>query len=272
MNPDTKPSTILIVDDDRTVIEQLFVHFRRRNYEPIATAKSAVVEQTLNSFKVDLILLDLRMEGLNGYDIIEMLRARKINVQLLIITSYWQSEKERLKQVGISYEDVIEKPFNDFAAIEARINSKLNKVMVPGEVWSDYEDQIYYQNKTKIVIIDDEKEICDILKEELACRKYDVKCFTKGDEALNYLLTNDCDIAIVDLQIPKVSGDRLIARMLKEKPRLKMVPITAAYEGEMTQLIANAGMDPGLLWRKPFDLAEIIEHIKVLATELGTLG
>lgn len=272
MNPDTKASTILIVDDDRTVIEQLLIHFRRRNYEPIATADSNIVEQTLKAFKVDLMLLDLRMEGLDGYDVLEKLRKQNINVPILIITAYYKSEKEHLEKVGISRDDVIDKPFQDFALIEERINKKLNKVVVPGEVGSDYENKIYLANRTKLVIADDEMDITDFLKELFEARQYQVKTFEKGDEALDYILKNECHVAIIDMKIPRVAGHYLIQRALQAKPNLKVIPFSAAYADELQEALREIGFDPTRLVTKPFDVPTLVEKVKVLATEAGTLG
>lgn len=267
-----KPSTILIVDDDKTVIEQLLAHFRRRNYEPIATANPTIVEQTLQNFRVDLILLDLRMERLNGYEVLKKLREQKISTPVLIITAYFKDEKEKLRTIGITDQDVIQKPFQDFSKIEAVINRKLNKVEVLGEVGSDYENEIYYDNKTKIVLVEDETELNEILKEILEERKYLVSIFTKGDQALEYILNNECHVLIVDMKLPGLGGEQLIQEALQKKPFLKILPISASYGPEVQQLLAKVGFDPKTLVSKPFDLPTLVEKVKVLATEAGTLG
>ena len=269
---DSKASTILIVDDDQAVIEQLVTHFRRRNYEPIATADPTIVEQTLNTFKVDLILLDLRMERLNGYDVLKKIRGRKLDIAILIITAYYKDEKERLKEVGITQEDVIEKPFRDFAKVEAQINKKLNKVVIPGEYYSDYENEIYLNNRTKMVLVDDEEEMIDMLKETLEPRNYDVHVFTKGDQALSYILNNECHIAIVDMKIPGLGGEEIIQKALQAKPDLKVIPFSGAYTKDMKEALSKVGFDPNKLVTKPFDIPILVEKIKVLATEVGTLG
>jgi len=59
-------------DRDRALV----TIFRRRGYEPIATANPSIVEQTLANFEVQLILLDLRMERLNGYDVLRIFGAK----------------------------------------------------------------------------------------------------------------------------------------------------------------------------------------------------
>lgn len=267
-----KPSTILIVDDDKAVIEQLLNHFRRRNTEPIATANPTIVEQTLDTFQVHLILLDLRMEGLDGYGVLKKLREKNITTPVLIITAYYKDEKKRLEEFGINPEDVIEKPIRDFKKIEAAINRKLNKVIATDEVGSDYENELYYDNRTKIVLVDDETELDDILKESFEARRYHVTVFTKGDEALEYIKNNECHVAIVDMKIPRLEGHKLIQQALQAKPELKIIPISAAYVKEMKELLASVGFDPERLVTKPFDLPTIVEQIKVLATEAGTLG
>ena len=268
----TKPSTILIVDDDKIVIDQLQTHFRRRNFEPIATANPTIMDQILEAFEVHLILLDLRMERLNGYDVLKRLHEKNIKIPVLIITAYYSDEKERLKAVGIGAEDVIEKPFRDFAKIETRINRKLNRVILPGQVDSDYENEIYFDNHTKLALIDDEVEINDILKETFEARQYQVSVFIRGDEGLNHLLNNECQVAIVDMKIPRLDGGQVIQQALKAKPDLKIIPISAAYAKEMRDILASIGFDPAKLVTKPFNLSLLVEQVKVLAAESGTLG
>lgn len=268
-----KVNTILIVDDDKTVIEQLVTHFRRRGYEPIATANPSIVEQTLANFEVQLILLDLRMEKLNGYDVLKNLRAKGIQTPVLIITAYYNDEKDRLREVGITAEDVIAKPFQDFGEIETRINKKLNRIVAPEEVYSEYEDEIYYNNRAKILIADDEEEITDLLKEMFEERKYEVVTFKDGNAALEHVKANpkDCHIALVDIAMPCIPGHQLIKEMLTINPEIKCIPMSAKYPNEVEEELRSIGFDPAKLITKPFKVPLLIETIKVAAVEAGVL-
>lgn len=267
-----KPSTILIVDDDKTVIEQLTTHFRRIGYETIATTNSIMIQRVFEGFEVNLMFLDLRMEGLNGYEVIQKLKEKNINVPLIIITAFYEDEKDKLAAIGITRNDVLEKPFRDFTKLEAAINTKLGKRSDAEESVNDYEDDIYYSNRTKVVLVDDESEITDMLSEVLEARQYQVKTFRRGDEAQEYLLKEDADLAIIDMKVPGVPGHELIQKVMTVKPTLKIIPVSAAYAREMKDLLSQVGFDSTKLVNKPFDLYHLIAKVKAMAIEAGTLG
>lgn len=265
-------STILIIDDEKQTVELLVSHFRRRNYEPIATVNPKIVEQTLQTYQVHLIIVDLRMEGRSGYEILESLRKRGIKIPVLIMTAYLDDEKERLAKLGITEEGVITKPFGDFSRAEALIAKALNKVVMPDEVGSEYEDSIYRRNKTELLLVDDEIVLNEILKEDFEARRYHVTVLTKGDKALEHIKNNHCHVAIIDMKIPGLAGHELIKEALRAKPELKVIPVSGAYVNEMRELLVSVGFDPEKLVTKPFNLETLIERVKVLATEAGTLG
>ena len=265
-------NTILIIDDEKQTIELLVSHFRRRNYEPIATVNPKIVEQTLQTYQVHLIIVDLRMEGRSGYDILESLRKQNSKIPVLIMTAYLDQEKERLAKLGVTEDDIIKKPFGDFSQAEALIGKALNKVVLPGEVDSEYEDRIYRKNKTELLLVDDETELIDILKESFEARRYHVTVFTRGDEALEHIKKKECHVAIIDMKIPRLDGTQLIKQALAIKPNLKIIPISAACASEMKELLAGIGFDPEKLVTKPFNLETLIEQVKVMATAAGSLG
>ncbi len=268
-----KKSTILIVDDEKQVVELLVTHFRRRNYQPIATVNPKVVEQTLKTFEVHLILVDLRMEKRSGYDIIESLRKQNINIPVLVMTAYLQDEKKNLEKLGITENQVIQKPFGDFSKAEALINKVLNKVLIPGEVGSEYEDRIYRNNRTKVLIVEDEREIAEMLAEELESKKYEVKIFVNGKAGLDYFVQNkdNVHIAIIDLALPGLSGDILIQEMLKLKPDIQIMPVSGHYASEIQHKLELINFPPEKLIVKPLHLEDFLEQVKVMAANAGTL-
>lgn len=266
-------NTILIIDDEKQVIELLSTHFRRRGYEPIATINPTIIEETLKAYHVHLIVLDLRMERRSGYDILENLRRQKITTPVLVMTAYLEDEKERLKSLGITECEVIKKPFGDFTEAEALINKTLNRTVMPDEVGSDYEDKIYRHNKASVMIVDDEVEIAECLVQTLESRRYKVKTFEKGKEALDYFKehVSEVDIAIIDMALPTLSGDLLIQEMLKLNPKVRIIPFSGGYAEEVREKLRKIQFDPKKLLTKPVHIEILIEQVKVLAAEAGLL-
>ena len=268
-----KTRTILIVDDDEVVIEQLSTHFRRIQYETIATSDPTIVDQTLDTFNVQLLLLDLRMERLNGYEVLKKIREKGHQTPVLIITAYFQDEQSRLAEMGVTEVDVIEKPFRDFKWIEEKIASKLEGG-APPSLENDYDDELYYENDTRIMIVDDEEEITEILAETLRERQYEVETFLDGKAALDYVQAGKpaCQIGIIDMVLPELMGHDLIAEILKVQPEMKFIPISAEYADEMKEKLEAVGYPSSKLISKPFDLPMLIEQIKLMAMDSKTLG
>lgn len=267
-------STILIVDDNPEVIEALTHDFRKRNYEPVATADPTVVMQKLRAVKVDLLVLDLKMSTMDGFQVLDLIRKEGIQVPTIIITGFAPEYRDQLKQRNIPREDIVMKPFGDYSEMEAAINRKLGKrpPAMPEEVGNEYEDPIYLENECKVVIVDDETEIIDMLREPLEQRNYQVHAFTRGDQALEAILAGDYHVAIIDLKVPGISGDELIQKLLVQKPSLKVILVTAFYPNEIRNRLQKAGIDLSQLMTKPFNLPLLIERVKTLAIQAGVLS
>ncbi|MFR5646535.1 MAG: response regulator [Bilophila wadsworthia] len=58
----------------------------------------------------------------------------------------------------------------------------------------------------KILLVEDDKEISEMLKNYLMAENYEVICATDGQEACNYFDSTDFSLVLLDLMIPKISG------------------------------------------------------------------
>lgn len=119
--------TILIVDDTDMNRFLLSRHLGRQGHN-IIEAKSGLEAITLlQDKKVDLVLLDVMMPGMNGYQVLEILKAdahfRDIPVVML---SAYEDEKSIVRCIELGAEDYLSKAFNP-VFLKARIESSLEK-------------------------------------------------------------------------------------------------------------------------------------------------
>jgi DNA-binding response OmpR family regulator len=110
-----------------------------------------------------------------------------------------------------------------------------------------------------VLIIDDERNMRDMLEIGLAQHGFDVLCAADGVEALNSLKTVQPDIIVLDVMMPKIDGVSLVPllRRLTESP-IVMLSARSDPQDKIAGLIAGAEDYVG----KPFDLAEIAARLR----------
>ena len=113
----------------------------------------------------------------------------------------------------------------------------------------------------KILIVDDEELIRNVIKEYSAMEGYKVTEAENGLEALELVKINDYDIIIMDIMMPKMDGYQAI----KEIKKIKSIPfiILSARSEEIDKLYGfDLGIDDYLT--KPFSPKELISRIKAV--------
>lgn len=110
---------ILIVDDDKGMVNAIKRILRLENgrYKLDAAFDGFDVGRKLLEFKPDLIILDIRMPGMDGYEVIKKIRQTQKNscIKIIAISAYFE-ERGRHKVISAGADDFIEKPFetNEF--------------------------------------------------------------------------------------------------------------------------------------------------------------
>jgi DNA-binding NtrC family response regulator len=106
----------------------------------------------------------------------------------------------------------------------------------------------------KIVIIDDEPDICFVLAYEIKSMGYAPIAFENSEDAQNYLRTNEADAIICDFHMPKINGYELF-QWLKENNKTTPFILLTGEPGLSPEKLLVEGMHSILL--KPKDLDKI---------------
>ena len=78
----------------------------------------------------------------------------------------------------------------------------------------------------KILIIDDEKAICNTLKEILSYEKYEVDIANDGAEGIKKAETGNYDLVLSDIKMPKMDGIEVLQKLQEMNPDLPVVMIS----------------------------------------------
>lgn len=115
----------------------------------------------------------------------------------------------------------------------------------------------------KILVIDDEESLCEILKYNLSKEGYDVDTAYSAEEALTMNLT-DYDLFIVDIMMERLSGFDF-AKRIRNIPATEEIPIIfcSALNGEDDTVIGlNIGADDYIT--KPFVIGEVLARVRAV--------
>jgi len=116
---------VLIVEDNVALRTGLELELRKREYEVVGAGDGATALRLAREAKPDLVLLDLMLPRLNGYDVCRRLRELNMNVPILILTARTADEDELLSfQVGA--DDFVRKPFK-VDTLAARMQALLHR-------------------------------------------------------------------------------------------------------------------------------------------------
>ena len=113
----------------------------------------------------------------------------------------------------------------------------------------------------KILIIEDEFKLADVIASRLKKEKYIVDIFQDGEEDLYNALTNIYDLIILDVMLPKINGFKILEEIRKEKINAKVIILTAKYMLEDKLTGFNYGANDYLT--KPFHIEELVARVNV---------
>jgi len=116
------------------------------------------------------------------------------------------------------------------------------------------------EDKTRILILDDEPIVCKRLKPAFEKLGYEVEVFTKSSEAMDRIQEQEFDIVITDLKMEGVDGMQFLTAVKEKSPDTEVIVIT----GFATMETAKESFQKGVFdfVAKPFKISEIREVVK----------
>ena len=114
----------------------------------------------------------------------------------------------------------------------------------------------------RILVVDDDDEIRELLEFDLAHSGYNVETANNGMDGLNKAVSENYDLVLLDVMMPKMNGFDVCKNLRKVKPEIPVLLLTAKGTiGDKTQGF-DCGADDYLV--KPFDIQEVLLRVKAL--------
>lgn len=116
---------ILIIEDDHAVSKSLELILKAEGMVVDVAAQGEEGLEIGKIYEYDLILLDLQLPDIDGYEVLRRLRAARIDTPVLILSGYADTEK-KVKGLGFGADDYLTKPF-DRAELVARVQAIIRR-------------------------------------------------------------------------------------------------------------------------------------------------
>jgi len=169
--------TILIVEDEQNIVDILSFNLGREGYDTLEAYDGITGLQLALENNPDLILLDLMLPGMNGFDVCRKVREAGLSTPILMLTAR-EEETDKVLGLELGADDYITKPYS-VRELMARVKANIRRVeMVPATpaVLAAQEGSVLRLGRVTI-----DRERATIFKDgqalDLTQREYDLICY-----------------------------------------------------------------------------------------------
>ncbi|MCD6034410.1 MAG: pleD 2 [Rickettsiales bacterium] len=248
---------VLVVDDLLPNVKLLEAKLNVEYYEVITARSGAEGIEKAKTENPDIILLDVMMPEMDGYETCRRLKADPTTKHIPVVMVTALSElKDRVKGLEAGADDFLTKPVND-VALFARIRSLVRlKTMLDelrlrnqtgeqfGLVDDSFEQQIHTIDTGKVLVVDDDVVQSRQFLEQLTRPSNTVELVDNPSETLTKASQGDYDLIIISTQLAETDGIRLCSQ-LRSQAGTRNTPILILLDEEERQL-AVKGLDMGV--------------------------
>jgi CheY-like chemotaxis protein len=259
---------IIIVEDDPMIAEIYQKKFQDSGFEVMVASSGDQVLTLAKNNPVDVILMDLMMPKMNGFEALERLRNDEgydKNTRIIISSNLSQRE-DREKAMRLGANGFVTKSEYLPSELVAEVN-RLLKVYKRQEINKEKLDEHgnlkvvpKKEECKKILLIEDEEIFIEMFGEKLMKDGFDVVSAKNGAWGIKEAQSGNFDLFIIDMIMPNMNGKEIVEK-LKDDERLKNVPIivmSASVDDKTTREIEKMGVDCFFTKTKitPSDLSE----------------
>jgi two-component system CheB/CheR fusion protein len=214
----------VLVVDDRREVRYLAQHFIEEAGGTVQTAGNgaeaiAVIEKaTAAGQQFDLVVMDMQMPVLDGYQTIARLRSNNFQAPILALTAAaMQGDRDRCLQAGC--DDYLSKPIEGYRLVDlvahytqdytlAELAQRRQQRQLGGTGHGQTNN-----SSLRVLLVEDSEDACKALSMLLKMSGYEAQTATSGQKALEVARTFTPDIVLLDIGLPDMDGYELLQQL-----------------------------------------------------------
>ncbi len=248
---------VLVVDDSRLCRTLYRRELVDGGYEVAEAQDGLEALRIVREMPIDLVVLDIEMPNLDGYEVCERLRSSEFD-------THFGTHDRILPVIFVTGKDAVEWRVKGFSK---GANGFITKGFKPGTLLANVNEILRPKNflrGKRVLLVDDSRTLRALISGYLQEIEMEVTAVDDGARAFEQLLSNinAFDIVITSLEIPGMRGDRLCKNIRVELGRksLPVLILTESMDRRLLMGLFESGATDFLV--KPFEKEELLGRIK----------
>lgn len=266
---------VLVVDDILPNVKLLEAKLSSEYFDVVTALNGQDALQLAEEKSPDIVLLDIMMPGMDGFEVCERLKAnpKTAHIPVVMVTALTDAT-DRVRGLEAGADDFLSKPLND-TALMARVRSLVRLKMTIDEwrirentasqfgVMSGVDTQMAEESgNAKILVVEDKTFESDKFIETLQRDEDSVIPAVSGDQAIMLAQEHDFDLVTVSLNMDGEDGLRLISH-LRSNERTRSIPILmVAMEEDMKRVAQGLEIGAHDYILRPVDRNELLARAR----------
>lgn len=209
-----KKKTIVLVEDEKTLANLIELRLGRAGYKVETAYDGQKGLDLILKSNPDLVLLDIMLPGLSGFDILNKLKEEHLlpNLPIIIISNSGQS-LELQRAVDLGARDYL-----------IKVNFTPDEVLEKVEKVLQGKTEIKSTNKHCILLVEDEKILADSIERKFIQKHHRIFKAVNASEARKALGDEKIDLILLDIILPDINGFQFLEELKKDK-KTKDIPV-----------------------------------------------
>lgn len=259
---------VLVVDDEPIMINIMAAALTEEGYRVEEAVDGAQALEKTREFRPDVILLDVVMPKLNGFEATERLKADPATsaIPVILVTGLGSIE-DRVKGLEAGADDFLSKPFN-FDELLARVRSlarlkhlqdrlALMEAECPGKA-----ARAERRRQPLVLVVEDDQRIVRICENVLGAGGYQIVDAGDAETALRFTEQETPDLVILDLMLPDRDGLELLELFRNNRATAEVPLIILSALGDLKTKVKGLQLGADDYLVKPISSLELLARVR----------
>ena len=288
---------LLLVDDEQDYVRTMAERLAMRDVGSRVAFSGEEALQMVEEDAPDVMVLDLRMPGIDGMEVLERVRKTQPHIQVIILTGHgsdreerearrlgafeylqkpadtthllstirsaWQKSLEFLQQSRETFDRTMTAAALAEAGLADDARSQLRKRAPAKDAGDSPEESVPPESPSgalKVLYVDDEEEFVRTMAERMEMRALGGEVALSGEEALRMLEGDVPDVMVLDLRMPGLDGMEVLRRVKSSYPQVEVIVLTGRGSEQDEEEAKNLGAFAYLM--KPVDINQLMETVR----------